>query len=153
TSTAAPNRNTPVFDWYLMPEAYSAPLIYETIDELMPRQGGTVLDPFCGTGTTLLASRLVGQNSLGIEVNPFLCFSSQVKNRPDFDLPLLKLEVERLLYAGRAQVGQKEMRDLLPPYDLPDMPRLERWMTRHEALKVLALKRCIDECVSQNNRE
>lgn len=32
-------------------------------------QGGTVLDPFCGTGTTLMVAKANGRHSIGIEIN------------------------------------------------------------------------------------
>jgi DNA modification methylase len=32
--------------------------------------GDTVLDPFVGTGTTMLAAARAGRNSIGIEVDP-----------------------------------------------------------------------------------
>lgn len=32
--------------------------------------GGTVLDPFCGTGTTLVAALSMGRNAMGIDVSP-----------------------------------------------------------------------------------
>jgi DNA modification methylase len=34
------------------------------------RPGGTVLDPFCGTGTTGIAARHLGRHFTGIELNP-----------------------------------------------------------------------------------
>jgi site-specific DNA-methyltransferase (adenine-specific) len=34
---------------------------------------GTILDPYCGTGTTLLAAKLNGQNSIGIEIEERYC--------------------------------------------------------------------------------
>jgi hypothetical protein len=152
STTALLNRNTPVFAWYLMPESYSAPLIYQAIQEFNGPGRGTVLDPFCGTGTTLVASRLVGCNALGIEVNPFLCFASRVKTRVGFDLPLLKVEVDKLLNAAASSL-EMATAEPGPPYGLPDMPRLERWITRRVAIKVLALRHCIDECVSPANRD
>lgn len=33
-------------------------------------QGGVVLDPFCGTGTTLLAASSLGRSGIGIDVSP-----------------------------------------------------------------------------------
>lgn len=35
--------------------------------------GDTVLDPFCGTGTTLVASLKNGRNSIGVEIEPEYC--------------------------------------------------------------------------------
>ena len=36
-------------------------------------QGGTVLDPFAGAGTTLYVAEQLGRNSIGIELNPEYC--------------------------------------------------------------------------------
>ena len=43
-------------------------LLLERIISLVTSQGGLVLDPFCGSGTTLVAADLLGRNSLGIDV-------------------------------------------------------------------------------------
>ena len=36
-------------------------------------QGDTVLDPFCGTGTTMMASLRWNRNSIGVEIDPDYC--------------------------------------------------------------------------------
>jgi len=36
-------------------------------------QGDTVLDPFCGTGTTMVAALKYGRNSIGIDIDPEYC--------------------------------------------------------------------------------
>ncbi len=35
--------------------------------------GDTVLDPFCGTGTTMVAALRAGRNSIGVEIDPEYC--------------------------------------------------------------------------------
>jgi site-specific DNA-methyltransferase (adenine-specific) len=45
-------------------------LLLERIISLVTDPGDTVLDPFCGSGTTLLAAELLGRNSIGIDISP-----------------------------------------------------------------------------------
>src|SRR5688572_6752872 len=154
STTAVLNKNTPLYDWYLMPEAYSASLVTDAIEEFGVRKGETVLDPFCGTGTTLVASKLAGRNALGIEVNPFLCFAGRVKARSDFDLSLLRLESATLLKKANAALDRLvDTGPLSLVDDLPDMPRLEQWISRRVVWKVLALRECIEESMSEGVRD
>lgn len=44
-------------------------LLLERIIELASNEGDTVLDPFCGSGTTLVAAKLHKRKSIGIDVN------------------------------------------------------------------------------------
>ena len=41
--------------------------------EVYFQDGDIVLDPFCGTGTTMLASMKCNRNSIGIEIDPEYC--------------------------------------------------------------------------------
>lgn len=43
------------------------------------KENGLVLDPFVGSGTTLLECALLGIPSVGIEINPALCIVSRIK--------------------------------------------------------------------------
>ena len=47
---------------------YPVDLCYIPILATCP-EGGMVLDPFCGTGTTLLAARNLGRRSVGIDIS------------------------------------------------------------------------------------
>lgn len=44
-------------------------------------QDARILDPMCGSGTTLVEARLSGRDSLGIDMNPLSVFMSDVKCR------------------------------------------------------------------------
>ena len=50
--------------------------------EKYSKRGDTVLDPFAGSGTTLLESFILGRNSLGIDINPLAILISRVKTTP-----------------------------------------------------------------------
>ena len=44
--------------------------------------GQTVLDPFCGSGTTLVEARIMGFNAIGVDVNGLSSLLSKVKSTP-----------------------------------------------------------------------
>jgi hypothetical protein len=58
--------------------------------ELLTKQGELVLDPYCGSGTTLLECSLAGRRSIGIDLNPLAALISRVKTRPIKQLALLE---------------------------------------------------------------
>jgi len=45
-------------------------------------KGQTVLDPFCGSGTTLVEARIFGANAIGVDVNGLAVLLSKVKATP-----------------------------------------------------------------------
>lgn len=47
--------------------------------ELVSKPGDLVLDPYCGSGTTLLESSLSGRRSVGVDLNPLAVLISLVK--------------------------------------------------------------------------
>ena len=54
------------------------PFYFFATDELCPQEG-TVLDPFCGTGTVLLEAALSGRTALGADANPLAELITNVK--------------------------------------------------------------------------
>jgi DNA modification methylase len=51
------------------PAVYPSYIVQELI-KLLSKDGDTVLDPFCGSGTTCVAAKTLNRNYLGIEINP-----------------------------------------------------------------------------------
>jgi tRNA/tmRNA/rRNA uracil-C5-methylase (TrmA/RlmC/RlmD family) len=57
-------------DWYRFVLSFPAHLVRTYIDRFGLGQKDKVLDPFCGTGTTLVECKKLGIQSYGIEPNP-----------------------------------------------------------------------------------
>lgn len=69
----------PVHDWYRFVLSFPPHLVNTYIKKFELRENQTILDPFCGTGTTLVEAKKRGIKSVGIEANPMAHFASQVK--------------------------------------------------------------------------
>ncbi|MFM7204251.1 MAG: DNA methyltransferase [Myxococcota bacterium] len=48
-------------------------LLLEKIIELVTDPGDLIVDPFCGSGTTLVAAKLLQRNAVGIDISPEAC--------------------------------------------------------------------------------
>ena len=68
-----------VHDWYRFVLSFPPHLVQTYIERLGVGPSDTVLDPFCGTGTTLVECKKLGIASIGIESNPVAHFASSVK--------------------------------------------------------------------------
>lgn len=66
-------------DWYRFVLSFPPHLVREYVQRFQLTPRNRVLDPFCGTGTTLVECKKLGVPSVGIEANPVACFASQVK--------------------------------------------------------------------------
>ncbi|MGI8806372.1 MAG: hypothetical protein ACR2KK_00685 [Acidimicrobiales bacterium] len=71
------NRQKPIHRWFPFVEGYSADLVRRALRELP--SGGSLLDPFGGSGTTALAAAELGYDSSFCEVNPYLAWVAEVK--------------------------------------------------------------------------
>ncbi|HBI45911.1 MAG TPA: DNA methyltransferase [Planctomycetales bacterium] len=69
----------PAHDWYRFVLSFPPHLVRDYVARFGLNSGQRVLDPFCGTGTTLVECKKLGISSVGTEPNPMPCFASQVK--------------------------------------------------------------------------
>jgi site-specific DNA-methyltransferase (cytosine-N4-specific) len=60
------------------PAKFIPQIPHELIEKLADSRDW-VLDPFCGSGTTLVESRVLGRHAVGVDVNPLSCLISRVK--------------------------------------------------------------------------
>src|SRR5579884_4049847 len=69
----------PVHDWYRFVLSFPPHLVRDYLERFGVTAAQQVLDPFCGTGTTLVECKKRGVPSVGVEVNPIAHFASSVK--------------------------------------------------------------------------
>ena len=85
SARSAPERNRlrpedrTVHDWYRFVLSFPSHLVRDYLDAFRVDSGQRVLDPFCGTGTTLVECKKLGIPSVGIERNPMAGFASRTK--------------------------------------------------------------------------
>src|SRR5262249_20999494 len=69
----------PAHEWYRFVLSFPPHLVRQYLERFEILTNQCVLDPFCGTGTTLVECKKQGIPSIGIEANPMAFFASQVK--------------------------------------------------------------------------
>lgn len=69
----------PAHDWYRFVLSYPPHLVRDYVQRFGMTAEQRVLDPFCGTGTTIVECKKMGIPSVGIEANPMAHFASTQK--------------------------------------------------------------------------
>jgi hypothetical protein len=72
------NKTLPIHRWVPWIAGFSSDFVQTALDGFL-RNKGTVLDPFCGVGTTLIEAILNGHSAIGFEINPYAVLASRVK--------------------------------------------------------------------------
>lgn len=76
----------PVHRWFTYPAGYSHKLVEKKIEEYGLGRQHWILYPFVGTGTTSVAAKTEGVNSIGIEAHPFVYWVARAKLNSDHDV-------------------------------------------------------------------
>jgi hypothetical protein len=95
------NLNLPRHRWYSLKEGFSEELVRIAVDDVAKGRGCVrILDPFVGSGTSVVAAGRIDSWATGIEVNPFLRYAAAAKCAPPLVTrgPARRL-VERLMLA------------------------------------------------------
>lgn len=66
-------------NWYRFVLSYPPHLVRDYLRDFALNTESVLLDPFCGTGTTIVEAKLNGIQATGIEANPFPYFASHTK--------------------------------------------------------------------------
>ncbi|MEF3309605.1 DNA methyltransferase [Paenibacillus sp. GYB004] len=138
------------------------PQIARTAIELLTIPGDTVLDPYMGSGTTLIESTLLSRKSVGVDLNPLAVLISKTKVTPIAEHKLTDLKQHFLVLC--------ESLDLYfnPTLFIPPIPNIEelivsakqdhrynnpwytKWFQNPVLIQLLVLKREIESLSDQD---
>lgn len=102
------------------------PQIAERLIATYSQEGDRILDPFCGSGTTLVEARLARRNAVGNDVNPLAVLLAKVKSTP-IDLEATGFQPREFLSRIEESYAEAARRRALPEAPLEIHPRLLHW--------------------------
>lgn len=99
--TFSDNTDLPVHRWWTYVQGYSAVFVADVIRQEGLRRNGRILDPFAGSGTTLVEARRAGYEGIGCELMPPAALAARVKTRFELDRGKLLRTRARTLQKAR----------------------------------------------------
>lgn len=101
------------------------------IAALHPGDGTAVLDPFCGSGTTLVEAASAGHPAVGVDLHPLACLITKVKVTPL--RASLTSAAERVAVRARSDDGP-----------VPQIPAVDHWFQPEVQVALAGLVRAIE---------
>lgn len=121
------------------------PELPQKIIQECTKERNTILDPFCGSGTTLLEAALCGRKSIGVDSNPIAALVSKVKTQP-----LSKDEIKQIdsIIGELSKVGPSSLERKW----VPDDKNLSHWFQESVITELSWLKDYIERIQLDNLR-
>lgn len=126
------------YGWLRLTPAYSLKIANEILAAYDDNSQITVLDPFCGTGTTALCAAYHGQTAVTADINPFLVWFSRAKT--DYYSSRLIADLRQEGYLLSEGIRCKSV----PPVAAPRIYNINRWWNSDALDFLCALKGAID---------
>lgn len=127
-----------VHEWYRFVLAFPPHLVRAYLERFGITARQTVLDPFCGTGTTLVECKKLGIPSIGIEANAMAHFASRTKTNWLPDPVHLMQQTRTIAATAQATLAGDAIEDVALFPALVTAPQTLRTLTTEQANLLLA---------------
>ena len=123
-----------VHDWYRFVLSFPPHLVAEYLGRFDIASDSVVLDPFCGTGTTLVEAKKRGVSSIGLEAMPMTAFAAATKVDWACDPELLVNHAEHVATVALDELAAHGISDAPDGIREVDEQRLRRLAPDQERL-------------------
>ncbi|MBU2523773.1 transcriptional repressor LexA [Patescibacteria group bacterium] len=117
------------------------PQVARRLLETYSKKGDIICDIFCGSGTALIESRLLGRNAYGIDLNPFAIFLAKVKTT--FINPTT---ITREYYSLLHRIDKIKDKDIKKP----EFNNLDFWFKSKVITELAKIKKAILKTKNEN---
>jgi len=130
-------------DWYRFVLSYPPHLVRDYLQRFHASSEKRVLDPFCGTGTTIVECKKLGVPSVGVEAHPMAHFASATKVDWDIDPSELEESAQNIAAAALNELEASGIIDDPAPALIAEMPDGKKLRTVSPEIEKLLLKNSI----------
>lgn len=137
------NLSLPRHRWYEFKEGFSEQLVTKAISQVATGSKKVrILDPFAGSGTSLVTAGRSGLQAVGIEVNPFLAFAARAKcTNVKWSQKGFEKTLDRILDSSRVEVRSS----LEGRSTFTENRQLKKWLFNRSVIRgFTALDRAVD---------
>jgi DNA modification methylase len=150
------NKNSTYYShgFHPYPAKYTPQLVNKFFN-LYCKRGFIILDPFCGSGTTLVEGVLNGMDSVGIDLNPIAYIISraksnhysaeEIKSIRDFISEIQPQPTNGLFTDLNCNINDET--------SIPDFPNRKHWFQENVSYELAILKKKIDKIESINIKD
>jgi site-specific DNA-methyltransferase (cytosine-N4-specific) len=117
---------------------FPPPVARRFIEELHDPARGPVIDPMCGSGTSLVEALLLKRAAIGLDVNPLSCLAAKVKTTPVAPSEVM-LALDRY-----TRFYFKNVRSVAHQY-IPQDPHLDHWFYPETQHSLARTRKFIEE--------
>ncbi|MBC8526643.1 MAG: hypothetical protein H8D22_07255 [Candidatus Cloacimonetes bacterium] len=148
------NRFGVIHKWYDYLEDFPYSLIEDKFIEYKLKNDSIVVDPFCGSGTTMVTANMFHYDAIGFDANPLMTFVSKVKTTWDIHISKLNENIRKISDEFIKKVKTLKENSFQNGF-LQTMPKkeLNQWLSPRLQQEVSLLKSIISEINDKKIRD